>query len=87
MSFDKALSKISDVQKRYPGETVGLGIGLLGPLCGIDIDHAIHDGKLAITAAKIMKLFKGKDEISGIIGGVILILLAVWVIVSHYVGI
>ena len=59
MSFDKALSKISDVQKRYPGETVGLGIGLFGPLCGIDIDHAIHDGKLAITAAKIMKLFKG----------------------------
>ena len=34
----------------------------------------------------IMKLFKGKYEISGIIGGVILILLAVWVVTSHYVG-
>ena len=35
---------------------------------------------------QIMKLLKGKYEISGIIGGIILILLAVWVIVSHYVG-
>ena len=33
---------------------------------------------------QIMKIFKGRYEISGIIGGVILILLAVWVIVSHY---
>lgn len=36
---------------------------------------------------QIMKLLKGKYEISGIIGGVILILLAVWVILSHYLGI
>lgn len=36
---------------------------------------------------QIMKLLKGRYEISGIIGGVILILLAVWVIVSHYTGI
>lgn len=36
---------------------------------------------------QIMKLFKGKYEITGIIGGVILILLAVWVILSHYLGI
>ena len=36
---------------------------------------------------QIVKLLKGKYEISGIIGGIILILLAVWVIVSHYVGI
>ena len=36
---------------------------------------------------QIMKLLKGKYEIAGIIGGVILILLAIWVIVSHYVGI
>lgn len=36
---------------------------------------------------QIMKLLKGKYEISGIIGGVILILLAIWVIASHYVGI
>lgn len=35
---------------------------------------------------QIIKLLKGKYEISGIIGGVILILLAIWVIVSHYVG-
>ncbi len=34
----------------------------------------------------IMKLLKGKYEISGIIGGIILILLAVWVVVSHYTG-
>ena len=35
---------------------------------------------------QIMKLLKGKYEISGVIGGIILILLAVWVVVSHYVG-
>lgn len=33
---------------------------------------------------QITKLLKGKYEISCIIGGVILVLLAVWVIVSHY---
>ena len=36
---------------------------------------------------QIMKLLKGKYEIAGIIGGFILILLAVWVVVSHYTGI
>ena len=36
---------------------------------------------------QIMKLLKGKYEISGIIGGIILIVLAVWVILSHYLGI
>ena len=35
---------------------------------------------------QIMKLLKGRYEISGIIGGIILILLAVWVILSHYAG-
>ena len=35
---------------------------------------------------QIMKLLKGKYEISGIIGGIILILLAVWVVLSHYIG-
>ena len=35
---------------------------------------------------QIIKLLKGKYEISGIIGGIILILLAVWVVVSHYTG-
>ena len=36
--------------------------------------------------SKIEKLFRGKHEISVIIGGIILILLAVWVVVSHYAG-
>ena len=36
---------------------------------------------------QIMGLLKGKYEIAGIIGGVILILLAVWVVLSHYVNI
>ena len=35
---------------------------------------------------QIMRLLRGKYEIAGIIGGIILILLAVWVIVSHYAG-
>lgn len=33
------------------------------------------------------KLFKGKFEITGIVGGVILIGLGVWVVLSHYLGI
>lgn len=36
---------------------------------------------------QIMHLLKEKYEISGIIGGIILILLAIWVIVSHYTGV
>ena len=36
---------------------------------------------------RILKLLKGKTEISVIIGGCILILLAVWVVLSHYFGI
>lgn len=35
---------------------------------------------------KIEKLFKGKYEITGIIGGIILVLLGVWIILSHYLG-
>ena len=35
---------------------------------------------------QITKLLKGKYEISGIIGGIILILLAVWVVLEHYIG-
>ena len=34
----------------------------------------------------IVRLFKGKHEITVVIGGIILILLAVWVVVSHYTG-
>ena len=36
---------------------------------------------------QIMRLLKGKYEISGIIGGIILILLGIWVLLSHYLGI
>lgn len=36
---------------------------------------------------KIEKLFKGKYEITGIIGGSILIILGIWIIISHYLGI
>ena len=36
---------------------------------------------------QILKLLKGKTEISVILGGCILILLAVWVVLSHYIGI
>ena len=36
---------------------------------------------------QILKLLKGKTEISVIIGGCILICLAVWVVLSHYLGI
>ena len=35
----------------------------------------------------IVKLFKGKPEITSIIGGAILVLLAVWVVLSHYLPI
>ena len=40
-----------------------------------------------LLGKQIIKLLKGRYEISGIIGGIILILLAVWVILSHYLGI
>ena len=36
---------------------------------------------------RIEKLLKGKFEITAIIGGCILILLAIWIILSHYFGI
>ena len=36
---------------------------------------------------KIEKLFKGKTEITSIIGGIILILLAIWIVLSHYLAI
>ena len=40
-----------------------------------------------ILAHQIHKLLKGKYEITGIIGGIILISLAIWIILSHYLGI
>ena len=36
---------------------------------------------------QIVKLLKGKFEITEIIGGCILIILAIWIILSHYLGI
>lgn len=36
---------------------------------------------------QVEKLFKGKIEITSIIGGIILILLAIWIIVGHYLGV
>lgn len=36
---------------------------------------------------KIEKLLKGKYEVTAIIGGCILLILAVWIILSHYFGI
>lgn len=35
---------------------------------------------------QLEKLFKGKYEITSIIGGTILIALAIWIILSHYIG-
>lgn len=35
---------------------------------------------------QIEKLFKGKHELTSIVGGIILIFLAVYIIISHYVG-
>lgn len=35
----------------------------------------------------VEKLLKGKYEIASIIGGVILLALAIWIVVSHYIGI
>lgn len=36
---------------------------------------------------QILRLFRGHAEISGIVGGIVLCLLAVWVVLSHYLGI
>ena len=39
-----------------------------------------------ILGKQILKLLRGKTEISGVIGGIILILLGVWIVLSHYLG-
>ncbi len=39
-----------------------------------------------LLGSSISKLFKGKHQTTVIIGGIILILLAVWIVISHYVG-
>ena len=40
-----------------------------------------------LLGSSISRLFKGKTDITSIIGGVILLTLAVWVVLSHYTGI
>ena len=40
-----------------------------------------------LLGSSISKLFKGKHQATVIIGGIILILLAVWIVINHYVGI
>ncbi|MCR5308796.1 MAG: manganese efflux pump [Bacilli bacterium] len=39
-----------------------------------------------ILAKQVTKLLKGKFEITGIIGGCILILLGIWILLSHFLG-
>ena len=88
-----------EVERHRSGEGhVGEGVAR-----GIEVDPEVaapgHEAVVALVLTfsislvglflgkQIMKLLKGKYEISGIIGGCILILLAVWVVVSHYTGI
>ena len=40
-----------------------------------------------LLGSSIIKLFKGKQDITSIIGGTILLILAIWVVVAHYIGI
>ena len=37
-----------------------------------------------LLGGKIEKLFKGKTEITSIVGGSILVVLAIWIVLSHY---
>ncbi len=39
-----------------------------------------------ILAKQVTKLLKGKFEITGIVGGTILILLGIWILLSHFLG-
>ena len=40
-----------------------------------------------VIAKQVQKLLKGRYEITAIIGGIILLSLAVWIVLSHYLGI
>ena len=40
-----------------------------------------------VLGGKIEKLFKGKTEITSIVGGCILVVLAIWIVLSHYLPI
>lgn len=37
-----------------------------------------------VLGGKIEKLFKGKTEVTSIVGGCILVMLAIWIVLSHY---
>ena len=60
--------------------TIWLHVSMILVICFIISLIGLFLGK------QIVKLLKGRVEISGIIGGCILIILAVWIVVSHYVG-
>ena len=53
MTYDEAKALAS----RTPN--AGLGIGLFGPLCGVDIDHCITNGQISPEAQEIIDFFKG----------------------------
>jgi len=55
-SFDEAVGMIKDGQ--------GLGIGMWGILCGIDIDHCVEDGKISPIAQQIIDYFDSYAELS-----------------------
>ena len=61
--------------------TIWLHVGIIIVITFIFCMIGVFLGKL------IYKLFKGKYSITVIIGGCILILLAIWVLLSHYLGI
>ena len=60
--------------------TIWLHVAIIGAITFVISLIGLFLGK------QILKLLKGKTEISVIIGGSILILLAIWVIISHYTG-
>ena len=67
----------ADLSNNY---TIWLHTGIILLICFLISLTGLFLGK------QIFKLLKGKTDIAGLIGGIILILLAVWVIVSHYAG-
>ena len=67
----------ADLSNNY---TIWLHTGIILLICFLISLTGLFLGK------QIFKLLKGKTDIAGLVGGIILILLAVWVIVSHYAG-
>ena len=55
-SFDEAIASMKEGQ--------GLGIGLWGALCGIDIDHCVTDGIISDEAQLIIDKFDSYAELS-----------------------